>query len=412
MSSVPGGAGDFRRRIGDAGVVSSAEVSFDARRIARLRRYTWWSVVPTIPVYSIFPLFDLATAGRHYSTAAVVVLGVLLAVIVVEGTRFCTALMRGLGQARHHPLEQAAVFALSLVALGIAIGHHAGGVLWAVLPGGLAGAYVSTAPDEQRWPVSIATTLVTALTAGLLVQPEHPGMRVVVGCYAGGFVAFTVFLLVVGAWFWDVVLELDRARTVSAELAIARERLRFAADLHDVQGHNLQAIALKAELAERLAEVDAAAAKAQAGEVAELARAALKDTRNLVQGYRRSKLTDELANAREIFESAGIYTTVDGDASRVPPPLQSLFGSLLREGTTNILRHSRADRVEVRVNTAGPQVSVTLRNNGSAGASAGGGSGLAGLRERFEAMGGPVRAERTGEWFELHGHVEVAEGAV
>ena len=107
-------------------------------------------------------------------------------------------------------------------------------------------------------------------------------------------------------WGWEVAARLERARRLSAELAVADERLRFAADLHDIQGHHLQVIALKSELAARLARTDPARAAAEMEEVQRLAAKALDDTRAVVQGYRRTSLDEEIANATRVLAAAGI----------------------------------------------------------------------------------------------------------
>lgn len=108
-------------------------------------------------------------------------------------------------------------------------------------------------------------------------------------------------------WWWDVVVRLDASRHNTSQLAVARERLRFSADLHDVQGHHLQVIALKTELAGRLMETQPAAARQQIDEAQDLARTALEDTRALVHGYRQVDFSDEVRNAADVLDAAGIF---------------------------------------------------------------------------------------------------------
>ncbi|MGP4021185.1 sensor histidine kinase [Saccharopolyspora sp. 5N708] len=380
-------------------------VDFDPRRIRRLRRYTWWSIVPTLPCYAVFPAMNLflgATRG-FYNAVEVVVLSVIGVVIAVEGTRLCASLMKGLGRGEHRPVVAGVVFALSLGAMAYALPRDQSGMAWAMLLSGLAGAHISAAPHRLRWPMTIGVLVLTGVTVTIVVSPDNPQQGVAAGFFIMMIVAALISLIVGVAWFWDIVLELDRARAVAAELGIAKERLRFAADLHDIQGHHLQVIALKAELAERLVGTDDDAARGHAAEVAELARTALKDTREVVHGYRRSNLTTELDNAREILEAAGIQTTVDGDATRVPPPLQPLFGALVREGTTNILRHSRAQRCELSISIDGSRTHVVLRNDRANPPNGAAGSGIDGLRQRFGTLGGRVDTCRAEDRFELHG---------
>ncbi|MGW1682203.1 sensor histidine kinase [Saccharopolyspora sp. NPDC002376] len=378
---------------------------FDPRRIRRLRTFTWWSLVPLQPVYAVFPLANLVAGVEEgfYSTVGVVVLALIVLATVVDGVWLSTSLMEGLGHGKHRPLQNAAVFAAALGAMAYALAQHPSGVLWAMPVGGLAGIHVPAAPYRLRWPLTIGTVLLTGTVAVFAGQPSDPILGLIVGAYAMFIVLMCIFVIIIAVWFWDIVLELDRARTVSAELAVANERLRFAADLHDIQGHHLQVIALKGELTERLVGHDDAAARAQAAEIAELARTALKDTRDVVHGYRGSKLTTELENAREILEAAGVQTTVDGDATTVPPPLQPLFGALVREGTTNILRHSRAENCQLSVVVEGSRTSIVLRNDRVKPPNSAPGSGIDGLRQRFSTMGGHVEASLVDDWFELRG---------
>ncbi len=392
--------------IGHAGRVPAPATEFDPRRLRRLRQYTWWAVVPVAPVYAGVVGLDIAggVSDGKYGPVELAVLLVVAVVITVEATRFCLGMMQGLGRGTHPAAEQAAVFLLALGAMAYALTQQPYGVPWVLFPAVLAAATVATTPRWIRWWLEAAAVVATtsvAVAAAALSSTE-PGLPLgAIGLYSAGAVVFTTCVLITQAWFWDVILELDRARSIGAELAVARERLRFAAELHDVQGHHLQAIALKGELAERLVGVDDASARAQAAEVAELARTALRDTREVVHGYRHSDLAKELDNAREILEAAGIATTVDGAAGTVAPPLQPLFGALVREGATNILRHSRAVRCEMTIDRDGTR--VVVRNDGSRTAGDGTGTGIEGLRERFAVLGGCVDAGTRDGWFELSG---------
>ncbi|TWF92650.1 two-component system sensor histidine kinase DesK [Saccharopolyspora dendranthemae] len=390
----------------DAGSVNEDPTEFDPRRLARLRRYTWWSIVPMMPIYALFPAINLATVT--YSAVEIVVLALVALVVAVDGTQLSTLLMRGFGHGPRYPVARGLVLASGLAAAGYAMSTNPFGILWVLPVSGLVSVHVALAAPRMRWPIQIVATVIIAAVAwagGALGGP-HPMIGMFFAFYAVLIVSLVSALTVGVVWFWDMVLALDRARSVSGELAIARERLRFAADLHDVQGHHLQAIALKAELAERLVGNDDEAARAQAAEVAELARTALRDTRAVVQGYRHSTLTGELANAREILEAAGVQTEVRGDAALVPPPLQPLFGALVREGTTNVLRHSRARHCTLEIAVEGPSTRVVLRNDAANPPGGEGGSGIEGLKRRFATVSGHVEARHEGEHFELTGTAE------
>jgi len=203
---------------------------------------------------------------------------------------------------------------------------------------------------------------------------------------------------VLGAGFimWGVILmmernmELVRTHEAEAELAVETERVRFARDLHDILGHSLTVITVKAELAGRLIEVDPRRAQAEVAELERLARDALADVRRTVKGYRDITLPGELARARAALATAGITASVSSSAEAPASHLRELFAWVVREGVTNVVRHSRATECSVTV----APLSVTVRDNG-VGPGAGtltGGSGLHGLRERAAAVGARVAA--------------------
>ena len=183
--------------------------------------------------------------------------------------------------------------------------------------------------------------------------------------------------------------ELSVANDQIARLAVSEERLRFSRDLHDILGHSLTAISVKAGLAQRLLEVDPARAAAEVADVERLAREALADVRETVSGYRGVSLLGELARARQALAAAGIDAELPGAVEEVPGARRELFGWVVREGVTNVVRHSGARRCVVAV---GPDsVSVTDDGKGCPDGAAPG-SGLAGLRERVGSAGGRLHA--------------------
>jgi two-component system sensor histidine kinase DesK len=187
-------------------------------------------------------------------------------------------------------------------------------------------------------------------------------------------------------------VQLREAQTELADAAVAAERSRVARDMHDILGHSLTVIAVKAELAGRLMEgspVDPALdrAAAEISDVQDLARGALADVRATVAGYRGVNVLAELAVARTALESAGINAELPGTVEQVPARHRELFGWVLREGVTNVVRHSGAGRCRVLLTAS----SVLVEDDGvGPGAGEPFGSGLAGIRERTAAAGGSV----------------------
>ena len=157
--------------------------------------------------------------------------------------------------------------------------------------------------------------------------------------------------------------ELQEARAEVATLAAEAERNRIARDLHDLLGHSLTTITVKAGLAKRLADHDPARAAAEIGEVEELARRSLSDVRAAVSNYRIVTLATELATAQEVMRAAGIDARVLSPTDVVDADLQELFGWVVREATTNVVRHSHATTCTV---TLGPR-SIEIADNGFGG---------------------------------------------
>ncbi|WP_460846546.1 sensor histidine kinase [Nocardioides ultimimeridianus] len=184
--------------------------------------------------------------------------------------------------------------------------------------------------------------------------------------------------------------QLMAAREENAQLAVEDERNRFARDLHDILGHSLTVITVKAELANRLFEVDRDRAKAEIEDLERLARDALADVRRAVEGYRELTLPGEIARARMALEAAEIRADLPNSTDDVPTELRELFAWTVREGVTNVIRHSGAQTCTVRLTPA----SAEVIDDGRGGKGGGGalGNGLVGLRERASAVGAEVSA--------------------
>ena len=179
-------------------------------------------------------------------------------------------------------------------------------------------------------------------------------------------------------------LDLLQAREENAQLAVADERNRFARDLHDILGHSLTVITVKAELANRLLDVDPERARSELADLERLSRDALSDVRRAVEGYRDLTLPGELARAREALRAADIDAELPNSTDDVPSDLRELFAWTVREGVTNVIRHSGASRCTVRLEPDG----VVVCDDGTGpGVRSAPGHGLDGLRERAAALG-------------------------
>jgi two-component system sensor histidine kinase DesK len=240
----------------------------------------------------------------------------------------------------------------------------------------------------------VAVSAITALGAGTfaLTDPDGALFWGVTGTVAG---AGALWALIAGLLRTNAALR--EARAELAELAVAEERLRFARDVHDLLGHDLSLIALKAELAGKLLPGRVDQAATEIAEIRGLSRGALTQVRHAVEGYRRLTLPGELAGARVALEAAGIELRVDAPGIALDPEPESVLAWAVREGTTNVIRHSRARHAEISLRPGDATAELEIADDGLGrpgpnGSGAPDGHGLAGLRERATAVGGRVEA--------------------
>ncbi|WP_414635930.1 sensor histidine kinase [Amycolatopsis sp.] len=208
----------------------------------------------------------------------------------------------------------------------------------------------------------------------------------------------------------STVRHLRAAQEEIAILAVSGERQRLARDLHDILGHSLTTITVKAGLARRVLESakDIDRAITEIREVEELSRSALSDVRATVSEYREVSLSAELVGARAALRAAEIDADLPHAVDNVRTELQKTFGYVLREAVTNVIRHSGAKLVRVRLGRNWMEIS-----DDGHGAAAGPGNGLRGLRERLAEVGGTLQAEsRPGGGFLVRAEVATRVEAV
>lgn len=196
----------------------------------------------------------------------------------------------------------------------------------------------------------------------------------------------------------SLAVQAHQGKEAHTRLALAEERLRFSRDLHDLVGHRLSAIAVKTDLAVRLADADTDAAKAQMIEVNALTRTALRELRQAVRGYRELDLKAELESVRAVLEAAGVRCEVRLPYRDLPEEVAPVFAYVVREAVTNVLKHSSASFCEILLRFTGEEAEVRVRNDGAyRDREEGQGSGLTGLGERVAALGGSLTARPVGE---------------
>ena len=245
-------------------------------------------------------------------------------------------------------------------------------------------------PNLRRWsrPAAVALPAYIAAVGATRLLAEPGDTSAVLLQYvivpAGIAIVVTAFMFP-NKRFYDVVHELEASRQREAELAVIRERVRFASDLHDIQGHTLHVVKLKTALAQKLVHSDPDRAADELREIHGLVSDTIKETKELAYAQRRLNLTAELENARNLFEAAGIQVRIHR-RSELDDRTSELLGQVLRETTTNILRHAQAAHVRITLSATG----IAIVNDGAPGDAPPELRGLSALRLRVAADGGEL----------------------
>ncbi|MFE9409750.1 sensor histidine kinase [Streptomyces sp. NPDC006704] len=282
-------------------------------------------------------------------------------------------------------------------------------VAWGGMPAFLGASAVLVFPAAFGWALFGAIALATcAVVVGV-------GSDMATTLYST-FDAVLISLIVVGlSRMSDMIVKLRRSREELSRLAVAGERLRFARDVHDVLGLSLSAISLKCELAYRLLGEAPARADEELGEVLRASRGALAEVRSVSRGYREMSLSGEADAAVSMLSAAGIRTTLKAEGGHPPAAVDTVLAAVLREGLTNILRHSKAARCEIWTELLGAAAVLRVANDGS-GRTRGPGDdasgALASLAAQVGELGGTLThgADDQG-WFRLEAVVPLPDQA-
>ncbi|MER5651085.1 histidine kinase [Streptosporangium sp. NPDC002524] len=246
-------------------------------------------------------------------------------------------------------------------------------------------------PRHRGWAALGVGAYVGAVGAArLLVTPEHVSdVLIPYVIIPAGFTSVLIGLMFPNQRFYGLVAEMEEEHEREAELAVMRERMRFASDLHDIQGHTLHVVKLKIALAQKLVHSDTGRVEQELREVHALVSDTIAQTKALAYAQRRLNLSAELENAKNLFEAAGIRVRVDREAE-VDAHAGELLGQVLRETTTNILRHAQAGQVRITLSESG----ITIVNDGAREDPPPELRGLATLRERVVNDGGELTVEQ------------------
>jgi two-component system sensor histidine kinase DesK len=361
-------------------------------------RWTRRRAVVYVPLVALVGPVSDVIAGRTRSTwlaAATLAAFVACFALIVE-------LARPLGSSGRLPVPAARVrligplvAALAALAIAATLGFGPGWLVQFVFVAAIA---AFTAPI--RWaPAAIVAVAAVAVATLLGVDGRAASIAAAVSWALA--IAMTGFAVLGVRRRGPLLQELRAAHGEVARLAAAdaalEERLRFARELHDLLGHSLSVIALKAELAGQLLDHDAERAQAEVVGVEHIARRALDEVRQAVSGYRARTLDGELDRAQGVLEAAGIEVRTSVVVAGLPPAIDDLLARVVREAVANIVHHSQAQRAEISLTAAGGVVHLEVSNDGAADAGdpAAGDDpdgGLPDVRERVAAAGGRLTA--------------------
>ncbi|MFG2004921.1 sensor histidine kinase [Spirillospora sp. NPDC048911] len=261
-----------------------------------------------------------------------------------------------------------------------------------------------------RWALAGVQLLITELVGvlgALSMSGSTTAFVIVIGVYNVVMPVLYAGALIGGTRLVRLVNELYATRTELAVNAVGQERVRLSRDLHDLLGQSLSAISLKGDLALRLLARDTAAARAEIESLTEVAREALRDTRAITRDEHAVSLSTEIDGAAALLGAAGVQTRLDvADLPALSVPVQSALAWAIREGTTNLLRHSQAQSCAISLSRHQGTVRLEIVNDGVR-ETAEHGSGLSGVAERARAVSGTSSATVRDGRFRLR--VEVPE---
>ncbi len=259
-------------------------------------------------------------------------------------------------------------------------------------------------------PGAPVLTVYAASFAGNL-RPARRATEAILLVIATALLETVVFRLPATTWIWQVLISavvgftnshfatvretnrrLRRANEEIAHLAKVAERERIARDLHDLLGHTLSLITLKASLASRLADRDPARAAVEIRDVERISRDALSEVRAAVAGYRDTGLASEVASAESMLHAAGIAMRANIEPVQLSPAEEAVLSLILREAVTNVVRHANAKSCDIALTNLNGVRTFSIQDDGG-GKNSPDGNGVTGMRERVASLGGYISVE-------------------
>jgi two-component system sensor histidine kinase DesK len=373
-------------------------VSQDAlqgRGAPRLARLVVATVFAGLCFIALLNILEAEPSGR------LVLPGVgAMAVLLALQLFFLTATAQGLAASRR-------VAVVAVQALLAFLPFLAYRQAWVGMPGFLAGGALLMIPPPYSVVAFIATVAATGGVQAAITPQVLPVAYTTVSTVLTGLIVYGLSRMSI------LVEEVHATRVEMARVAVLKERLRFARDLHDLLGYSLSAVTLKSELIRRLVGKNQERALAELEEIRDISRQALADVRLLASGYREMSLEDEARSARSVLVAADIAVKMDLRHPPLPQHVATVLATVLREGVTNLLQHSKAEHCVVTAAEDAGRVVMTIANDGVTGkpgdVSPHGGSGILNLSSRVRALGGSLRTTLGQDgWFRLRVDLPVA----
>jgi two-component system, NarL family, sensor histidine kinase DesK len=355
-------------------------------------------IVALVLSHGVLVLADVAQRSR--GTGETVVYG--LCAVILFGFQ---AVLPFLSYQRWESASRVSVFFFVAAATYLTVAF--GGMSWNGLTGPLAGSALLLLTGVRAWGAFAVVVAVPPLRALAHDSPLLPAVGLALVSGLGGLVVLGLCRLT------HLVSEAWASRAEAARSAVVSERLRFSMDLHDLLGFSLSSIALKSELIYRLVPNRPDQARKEIDEILGISRQALSDVRLVARGYRDMSLESEASSARSVLDSLGVAVRVDIRCGSLPPAVDAVLATAVREGVTNALRHACVRHITIRVADEREKVRLVVANDGVARGPAepcrSDGTGLHNLASRFDVVGGSVDAALVDDgWFHLVCEVPLA----
>ncbi|MEU3529373.1 histidine kinase [Streptomyces sp. NPDC038707] len=368
----------LRKRLADASVGAPADgtrsgLALPGPRLARVILRVALLSYTSITALNVFST-HLSTTGRAGAVAGLVV------VFLIQLRH------SSLWAARRPPLDKALTLGAQLLLTYLPLFvYHA---QWGALGGFFAGSLLLLLPPRPAWTLFAATGL------SMFLPPLLTGRGIVDSIYLCQSTLLTGLVVYALSRLSEVIRELADAHGELARLAVVRERLRFARDLHDLLGFSLSAITLKSELVHRLIPTHPERATREVTDILSISRQSLADVRRVASGFRDMSLDQEVTSAESVLHAADVEVRLRVVAGPADHRVENVLAAVLREAVTNVLRHSKASRCAIELTAEGDEMTLTVVNDGvpdePTAPSPHGGSGLGNLALRVGEIGGTL----------------------